>query len=89
MVGGRIVCPWHGLALGPNGHERRKPLPSHDDGVLVWVRLPNDEEPAPSLPQLADRPAHYVDAVISREVACDPRDVISNRLDPWQGRALR
>lgn len=85
VVDGRIVCPWHGMALGPEAHDRWKPLPSHDDGVLLWVRLPSDDEPATPAPQIPLRPARYIDAVIVREAACDPRDVISNRLDPWHG----
>ncbi len=82
---GRIVCPWHGLALGPEGHGRWQPLPSHDDGVLFWVRLPGDDEPATATPYLPERPPRFIDAVFATEAACDPRDVIANRLDPWHG----
>jgi hypothetical protein len=85
VVAGRIVCPWHGLSLGPEGHERWQPLPSHDDGVLFWVRLPGDDEPTTLTPYLPERPSRYIDAVIEVEAACDPRDVLSNRLDPWHG----
>ena len=41
---GALICPWHGLRLSGKrefGKEEFgwKPLPGHDDGVLVWVRL--------------------------------------------------
>ncbi|MGH3588589.1 MAG: Rieske (2Fe-2S) protein, partial [Pseudonocardia sp.] len=36
---GRLVCRWHGMALGPQGRPGWRPLPAHDDGVLAWVRL--------------------------------------------------
>lgn len=91
---GKIVCPWHGLALGNRPHGGWRALPAHDDGVLVWVRMPEavigatpDVTPdaaidAPILPQ---RPATYIDAVVRMEARCEPRDVIANRLDPWHG----
>jgi hypothetical protein len=83
---GRLICPWHGLALGPQGHGRWKPLPSHDDGVLFWVCIPGPGEPSSAAPYLPARPARpYIDAVIRMEAACEPRDVLQNRLDPWHG----
>lgn len=81
---GCVVCPWHGLALGPEGHRGWRPLPSYDDGVLLWVRL-DGAEPATARPYLCARPAGYVDAVIRMEARCEPQDVIANRLDPWHG----
>lgn len=36
---GKLVCPWHGLALGREGHGAWKLLHTHDDGVLVWIRF--------------------------------------------------
>lgn len=81
---GRIVCPWHGLALGCQPHGRWHPLPAYDDGVLVWVRM-GDDDALTDAPILASRPARYVDAVMRMEAACEPRDVIANRLDPWHG----
>src|SRR5262249_50553136 len=36
---GKLVCPWHGLAL-TDRHGAWSTLPAHDDGVLAWVRLP-------------------------------------------------
>jgi isorenieratene synthase len=83
---GKIVCPWHGLALdGP--HAGWAPLPSHDDGVLVWVCLPRAGETSTEAPILPRRPAHAraLDAVVSIDAACEPRDVIANRLDVWHG----
>jgi isorenieratene synthase len=81
---GRLVCPWHGLALGPERHGAWTPLATHDDGVLSWVRLDGDEPPtdAPILPR---RPRDPLDAVVRLEAACEPVDVLANRLDPWHG----
>jgi hypothetical protein len=78
---GRVVCPWHGLALGPEGHGSWRPLPSYDDGVLLWVRLGEGTR----VPLLPPRPARFVDGVIRIEGRCEPADVIANRLDPWHG----
>lgn len=80
---GALRCPWHDLALGPEGHGPWRPLPTHDDGVLVWVRC-GDEAPT-DRPVLAPRPAERFDAVVRMEAACEPRDVVQNRLDPWHG----
>ena len=82
---GRIVCPWHGLALGADApHGGWRTLPAHDDGVLAWVQLGGGEN-LRAAPILAPRPARYLDAVVSRVAACEPEDVIANRLDPWHG----
>ena len=81
---GCLVCPWHGLVLGPGGHGGWRPLPSHDDGVLLWVRLAGGEPPSPR-PYLCTRPDTGIDAVIRMEAHCEPQDVIANRFDPWHG----
>lgn len=83
---GRLVCRWHGLALGPDGRPGWRPLPAHDDGVLAWVRLDEiGETPAPE-PVLGPRPpAPHLDAVATVIGRCEPEDVIANRLDPWHG----
>ena len=81
---GRVVCPWHGLALGLEPHGAWRPLPTYDDGVLVWVRLGSEEE-ATEHPILPERPPEFFGVVMRREGACDPDDVIANRLDPWHG----
>ena len=81
---GCLVCPWHGLVLGSGGHGGWRPLPSHADGVLLWVRL-DGTEPASPRPHLCVRPEDYLDAVIRMEARCEPEDVIANRLDPWHG----
>lgn len=81
---GRLVCPWHGLSLGPEGHGAWRPIPGYDDGVLFWVRLAGEEPPTES-PILCERPKRFVDAVLSLEARCEPRDVLQNRLDPWHG----
>lgn len=87
VVCGGLVCPWHGLRLEGGREFGWKPLPAHDDGVLVWVRLDKigGEEPlhAPVLPA---RPCEPRLASVARlEGVCEPRDIISNRLDPWHG----
>lgn len=84
---GGLICPWHGLRLEGGREFGWKPLPAHDDGVLVWVRLDKagGEEPldAPVLPVRPTGP--QVAAVARLEGVCEPRDVIANRLDPWHG----
>jgi len=85
---GGIVCPWHGLALRDRRHGTWAPLPAHDDGVLAWVRLDALLAPGETpteRPILPARPARFLDAVVRTEAACDPEDVIANRLDPWHG----
>ena len=84
---GKVVCPWHGLALGKAKHGAWQLLPSYDDGVIAWVRLdPLFRSDALSArPYMAARPQVYLDAVVGMEVACDPCDVLANRLDPWHG----
>jgi len=85
---GRVVCPWHGLALGDEKHGAWAPLPTHDDGVLAWVRLPALLAPgeAPTdAPILPARPARFISGVIRMEARCEPRDILANRLDPWHG----
>lgn len=84
---GGLICPWHGLRLSGSREFGWKPLPAHDDGVLVWVRLDaiGGEEPLDA-PVLAARPAGPRLAAVTRlEGACEPRDIIANRLDPWHG----
>ena len=81
---GCLVCPWHGLALGPDGHGGWHPLPSHDDGVLLWVRVAGAESPS-ERPHLCQRPRAGIDAVIRMEARCEPQDIIANRFDPWHG----
>ncbi len=85
---GRVVCPWHGLALGDRPRGDWAPLPTHDDGVLTWVRLPELLAPgeAPTdAPILCERPAAFLHGVIRQEARCAPRDILANRLDPWHG----
>jgi len=84
---GKVVCRWHGLALGGEKFGSWRPYPAHDDGVLVWVRLDEvgGEEPLPE-PVLSDRPPlGSVDAVVTVVGRCEPEDVMANRLDPWHG----
>lgn len=81
---GRVVCPWHGLALGAERHGRWAPVPAHDDGVLAWVRL-DVGEVLTEAPVLPTRPSRYLDGVIRIDARCAPEDVLANRLDPWHG----
>jgi hypothetical protein len=85
--GGALICPWHGLRLSGGREFGWRPLPSHDDGVLVWVRLDRigGEEPT-ELPVLPLRPSGFQLVAVTRLVGtCEPSDVIANRLDPWHG----
>ena len=86
---GTLVCHWHGLALDGAPFAGWSPCPAHDDGVLVWVRL--DEaggEPPLAAPVVPPRPGPC-GAGRRRGLpwrgACEPEDVVANRLDPWHG----
>ncbi|MEZ4265963.1 MAG: DUF5914 domain-containing protein [Myxococcota bacterium] len=82
---GALVCPWHGLRLGREGHGAWRHVPAHDDGVLVWVRLDDGDAPT-ERPILPTRPHRTtLDAVIRMEARCEPQDILANRLDPWHG----
>ena len=84
---GRLICPWHGLRLGPEPQRGFRPLRTHDDGYLLWVRQDNAGEPPSDRPYLPPRPdpASSLDAVIRLEADCEPADIVANRLDPWHG----
>src|SRR4029077_6045131 len=64
-----------------------RPLPSHDDGILAWVRLDSVGGETPlDQPVIAARPGgDTLDAVTRLVGACEPADIIANRLDPWHG----
>jgi hypothetical protein len=84
---GALICPWHGLRIAGDREFGWKPLPSHDDGVLAWVRLDRvgGEEPMDE-PRIPLRPNGFqLDAVTRLVGTCEPADVIANRLDPWHG----
>lgn len=81
---GKLVCPWHGLALSESRHGSWSPFPTYDDGVLTWVQFANEQDSS-TKPYLADRPSRFLDAVIRVDAQCEPSDVIRNRLDPWHG----
>jgi Domain of unknown function (DUF5914)/Rieske [2Fe-2S] domain len=85
--GSALICPWHGLRLDGGGEFGWRPYPSHDDGVLAWVRLDSiGGEPPTERPVLATRPSGaQLDAVIRLVGTCEPRDIIANRMDPWHG----
>lgn len=85
---GRVVCRWHGLALGPAGRPNWRPLAAHDDGVLAWVRLDDlANGPVTDAPVLGPRPPDgaTLAAVATVIGHCEPEDVVANRLDPWHG----
>lgn len=85
---GTLVCHWHGLALKGAPFAGWEPLPAYDDGVLVWVRLDDvGGEPPLETPVVPPRPAltRAVTAVYVGVGACEPEDVVANRLDPWHG----
>ncbi|MFF6783407.1 DUF5914 domain-containing protein [Streptomyces sp. NPDC012510] len=85
---GTLVCHWHGLSLDGSTHAGWKPLPVHDDGVLVWVRLDTaggeNPLPAPVVPA-RPAPAASLHTVWTGVGSCEPEDVMANRLDPWHG----
>ena len=87
VMHGRVHCRWHGLALGPGVRRDWITYPAHDDGVLLWVRLPTDGETPTDTPRLAMRPPsdRSFATVIAVRGVCEPSDVIANRLDPWHG----
>ncbi|MEU1194349.1 DUF5914 domain-containing protein [Streptomyces sp. NPDC005859] len=85
---GTLVCHWHGLALRGTPFAGWDPLPVHDDGVLIWVRLDDvGGEPPLDAPVVPVRPAppDALSAVYEGVGACEPEDVVANRLDPWHG----
>ena len=81
---GKVVCPWHGLALGEARHGAWAPLRTYEDGILSWVQIPGIE-PLTDAPVHPIRPEKSLAGVIRMEVRCEPQDVIANRLDPWHG----
>jgi Domain of unknown function (DUF5914)/Rieske [2Fe-2S] domain len=85
---GVLTCRWHGLALDGDRCELGwRPVPSHDDGVLAWVRLDDAGGEAPfDAPIIAGRPDGDTLYAVSRTAGvCEPSDIIANRLDPWHG----
>jgi isorenieratene synthase len=82
--GGKLVCPWHGLRLSTGGHDHWQTIDAFDDGHLVWARAIAAETPT-ERPVITPRPQFALDAVVRHEAACQPADVIANRLDPWHG----
>lgn len=82
-----LICRWHGMRVGDNGSARWCPFPSHDDGVLAWVRLDALGEETPTdAPILGARPADCTVHAVTRLIGvCEPADIIANRLDPWHG----
>jgi phytoene/squalene synthetase len=87
VFGDRLHCRWHGLALAPEGQPGWPAYAAHDDGVLLWVRVPTPGETPSDAPRLPVRPplGASVSAVVEVPGTCEPRDIIANRLDPWHG----
>ena len=89
VVGGQVLCRWHGMPLGRHTTPQWARWEAHDDGVLIWVRLPESapqDAPTerPVLPVRPD-PSASIAAVVAMPATCEPRDIIANRLDPWHG----
>ena len=85
---GALICRWHGLTFDADDCEFGwKAVPSHEDGVLAWVRLDRAGHEVPlETPVIADRPTGDTLHAVSRIVGvCEPCDIIANRLDPWHG----
>ena len=76
VVSGTAYCRWHGLPLEPAGGPGWSPFAAHDDGVLVWVRLPVEGETATDTPVLPARPplTESIAAVITQVGVCEPRE---------------
>jgi hypothetical protein len=87
VIEGTMYCRWHGLSFDDKPQPGWSPYRAHDDGVLVWVRLPTEGEEPTERPALPPRPPQLgsVSAVIAQPGICEPPDVIANRLDPWHG----
>ncbi len=84
---GALICPWHGLRLEGGREFGWRPMPSHDDGVLAWVRMDDIGGELPTEhPVLPARPdGERMHAVTRLVGTCEPRDIIANRMDPWHG----
>jgi nitrite reductase/ring-hydroxylating ferredoxin subunit len=84
---GVLMCRWHGLRLNGGTVFGWRPYPSHDDGVLAWVRLDSVGGETPTHgPVLPARPDGTGLHAVARLVGtCEPRDIIANRMDPWHG----
>lgn len=85
---GALVCRWHGLRLDADGPLGWKTYPSHDDGVLAWVRLDHVGGESPlAEPIVPERPGAdcSVSAVATVIGTCEPGDIVANRFDPWHG----
>lgn len=82
---GTLTCPWHGWQFR-NGHCMNRPrlkLPrylAHDDGILLWVRLPWDIEQI-TAPPLQTRPAQSVAFWFDILIDSDVYHVQENYLD--------
>ncbi|MFE0674160.1 DUF5914 domain-containing protein [Streptomyces sp. NPDC058867] len=85
---GTLTCHWHGLSLDGAPFAGWNPLPAHDDGVLLWVRVDDIGGEAPlDTPVLPSRPTvgSALTAVYEDAGVCEPEDIVANRLDPWHG----
>jgi isorenieratene synthase len=80
-----IVCPWHGRELGTREQPGWRPLNAYDDGVLIWLSLPENGTSVTESPLLPKRPSRHFAAVMRQEARCEPADILANRLDPWHG----
>ena len=84
---GELICRWHGLTLDGAAREFGwSPLPSHDDGVLAWVRLDAGRgETAGSAGDSATADRRHAERGRPHGRRVRAEDIIANRLDPWHG----
>lgn len=84
-IDGTLTCPWHGWRFR-NGYCMERPrlkLPrylAHDDGILLWVRLPWDLDQVTD-PPLQDRPAESYAFWFDIGIDSDVYHVQENYLD--------
>ena len=86
VLDGDVVLPLARPRPSARPGARLEPVPAHDDGVLLWVRLPTEGETPTDRPTLPRGRRSRVGHRGDREPGvCEPQDVIANRLDPWHG----
>lgn len=84
-AGGTLTCPWHGWQFR-NGYCVQRPrlqLPrylAHDDGILLWVRLPWDIADV-TMPPLQERPPHSLSFWFDIAIDSDVYHIQENYLD--------
>ena len=84
---GKLICRWHGMPWAPAAG--RAGGPSRPTTTACWPGCgwPRPGRQRPSAPVLGPRPdaGRGLAAVATTIGACEPADVLANRLDPWHG----